>query len=341
VIRESQPLVSVVTPVYNCEEFLAECIESVLAQKYQHWDYTIVNNCSTDRSGEIARGYADRDPRIRIHENRQFLRAVPNHNHALRQISAESKYCKIVFADDWIFPDCLEQMVALAEEHPSVGIVGAYGLKDCEVMWAGLPYPSRLIAGREICRRLFLEGLYVFGSSTSLLYRSDIVRDRDPFFNESNIHADMEACVSALKFCDFGFVHQILTFSRVRAGSLETVSSSLNSLAPGRLHDLVTYGPEFLSRDEFSACLNRSVTLYYESLVGGLLRGLDSNYWDFHKRKLAEAGIGFSRARMAKVALRKMCSAVLNPKATVEKAQQIASEVASRRRSSVPNIESQ
>lgn len=339
--RESQPLVSVVTPVYNCAEYLAECVESILAQNYQNWDYTIVDNCSTDGSGEIARRYAAKDSRIRVHENEEFLRAVPNHNHSLRLISPASKYCKIVFADDWIFPNCLGQMVALAEEHPSVGIVGAYGLKDCEVMWAGLPYPSRLITGREICRRLFLEGLYVFGSSTSLLYRSDIVRNRNPFFNESNIHADMEACVSALKACDFGFVHQILTFSRVRAGSLETVSSSLNSLAPGRLHDLVTYGPEFLSRDEFDACLNRSVTLYYESLVGGLLRGLDSNYWDFHKRKLADAGVGFSRTRLMRVAIRKMFSALLNPKATVEKAWQISNEVASRRRTSVPNIETQ
>jgi glycosyltransferase involved in cell wall biosynthesis len=339
--RESQPLVSVVTPVYNCVEYLAECIESILAQTYENWDYTVVNNCSTDGSGEIARRYAAKDARIRVHDNDQFLRAVPNHNHALRQISPASKYCKIVFADDWIFRECLEQMVALAEENPSVGIVGAYGLKDCEVMWAGLPYPSRLITGREVCRRLFLEGLYVFGSSTSLLYRSNVVRDRNPFFNESNIHADMEACVSALKVCDFGFVHQVLTFSRVRPGSLETVSSSLNSLAPGRLHDLVTYGPEFLTPDEYSACLERSVTLYYESLVGGLLRGLDSKYWDFHKQKLAEAGVGFSRSRLAKVALRKMCGAVLNPKATVEKARQIAGEVASRRRASVPDIETQ
>ena len=101
------PLVSMVTPVYNNEEYLVECIESVLAQTYQNWDYTIVNNCSTDKTGEIARRYAAKDPRIKVYDSQQFLRAVPNHNLALRQISARSKYCKIVFADDWIFPRCL------------------------------------------------------------------------------------------------------------------------------------------------------------------------------------------------------------------------------------------
>jgi glycosyltransferase involved in cell wall biosynthesis len=339
--RESQPLVSVVTPVYNCAEYLAECIESILAQTYQNWNYTIVDNRSTDGSAEIAGRYAAKDPRIRVHENVEFLRAVPNHNHALRQISSESKYCKIVFADDWIFPECLQQMVALGEEHSSVGIVGAYGLKDREVMWAGLPYPSRLITGSEICRRLFLDGLYVFGSATSLLYRSSIVRDRDPFFDESNIHADAETCVSCLRTCDFGFVHQILTFSRVRSGSLETVSSALNSITPGKLHDLVTYGPDFLTEEEFTECLNRSVSLYYESLVGGMLRGLDSSYWDYHKRKLDEAGIVFSRARLIRVALTKMCGAIVNPGATVRKARDIVHDIADRRRATVPSIEAQ
>ena len=59
-----QPQVSVITPVYNGEEFLSECIQSVLSQTYQNWDYTIVNNRSTDRTLEIAQSYAARDPRI-------------------------------------------------------------------------------------------------------------------------------------------------------------------------------------------------------------------------------------------------------------------------------------
>ncbi|MCB0227477.1 MAG: glycosyltransferase, partial [Anaerolineae bacterium] len=53
-----QPLVSVVTPVYNTDKYLADCIESVLAQSYDNWEYVIINNCSTDRSLEIAQRYA-------------------------------------------------------------------------------------------------------------------------------------------------------------------------------------------------------------------------------------------------------------------------------------------
>src|SRR5215467_2703059 len=114
--RESQPLVSVVVPLYNCGEFLAECLESILAQTYENWDCLIVDNCSTDNSAEIAQAFCSRDKRIRLHNNAQFLKAVPNFNNGLRRISPQSKYCKIVFADDWLFPSCLKEMVDVAEQ---------------------------------------------------------------------------------------------------------------------------------------------------------------------------------------------------------------------------------
>src|SRR5712692_3563114 len=199
---DSQPLVGVVTPVYNGDKYLAECIESVLAQTYQNWEYIIINNCSTDRSLEIAQSYAGEDARIRIRNNQEFVGREANENIAFRQISPESKYCKMVHADDWLFPECIAQMVAVAESNPTVGIVGAYGLNDTWVSWDGLPYPSTVVSGREICRRTLLGGFYVFGTPTSLLIRSDLIRSREALYNESNIHADKEACFDLLQNVD-------------------------------------------------------------------------------------------------------------------------------------------
>lgn len=315
----SQALVSIVTPVYNGADHLAESIESVLAQTHQNWECIVVNNCSTDASAEIARSYAARDSRIRVVNNEKFLRVIANHNVALRQISPSSKYSKFVFADDWIFPECLERMVAVAEAHPTVGIVGAYGLRGRQVMWTGLPYPGTLISGREICRKLFLENLYVFGTPHSLLFRSELVRTHDPFYNESNLHADSETCCDLLKSCDFGFVHQILTFTRLRPGSLTEFTDEVNTLIVGRLHDLITHGPDYLTPAEFKACLDRKVSEYYEFLAGCVLRGRDKKFWDYHKRKLNDAGLGFDRARLARATLAELGSALLNPKDTFER----------------------
>ena len=81
--------------MYNAEQYLEECILSVLRQTYEDWEYIIVNNCSTDKSLIIANKYAAKEKRIRIIDNIEFLTAIQNQNYALKQISRKSKYCKI------------------------------------------------------------------------------------------------------------------------------------------------------------------------------------------------------------------------------------------------------
>lgn len=297
---QSLPLVSIVTPAYNEEEYLSECIESVLAQTYPNWDYTIVDNCSTDGTLAIARNYAAGDSRIRIVTNSSLIPALANLNLALRQISPTSKYCKMVLADDWLFPECLERMVGLMEEYPSVGIVGAYGLANPWVLWTGLPYPSHHVSGHEICRQRLMGGPYVFGSPTSVLFRSDLVRRRNPFYSESNVQSDSEICFELLKSCDFGFVHQVLTFSRDdRPNSRLQDSRQLNTAAAGILHELVVYGPYYLSPDEYAACLETTVSKYYDFLAASILRRRNRNFWVYHRTKLKEEGIEFKYSRLA------------------------------------------
>src|SRR5215467_7569279 len=317
--NKNEPLVSIVTPMYNEARYIRECVESILSQTYQNWDYSIIDNCSTDDSAEIAHQYAAYDSRIRVYQNEQHVRAVPNQNNALRRISPQSKYCKIVFADDWIFPECLQQMVAVAEEHPTIGIVGAYGLEGSELMWTGLTYPSHIVSGREICRRLFLEDLYVFGTGTSLLFRADRVRNHDPFYNEGNLHADSETCCALLKTCDFGFVHQVLTFTRVRPATLTAFARDLNTLLTGKLTDLVTHGRDYLTPEEFELCLRRRLREYYKFLAHNAVRRRNRSFWEYHRRKLTELGLGFDRLRLATALGIKVAGAALNPKLTIER----------------------
>jgi glycosyltransferase involved in cell wall biosynthesis len=99
-----EPFVTVVTPFYNTREFLAECIESVVGQTYENWEYILIDNQSTDGSTEIAEYYASRFPnKIRIIHTNSFLSQVQNYNFAFSHVSSTSKYCKMVQADDWIF----------------------------------------------------------------------------------------------------------------------------------------------------------------------------------------------------------------------------------------------
>jgi glycosyltransferase involved in cell wall biosynthesis len=298
-----QPLVSVVTPVYNTGKYLAECIESVLTQTYDNWEYVIVDNCSTDRSLEIAQHYARQDARIRIHENDEFLNQMQNWNHAMRQISLESKYCKVLHADDWLFPGCITGMVELAEAHPSVGVVSAYRLEENRVTLDGLPYPSTVIPGREICRMSLLGGLSVFGSPTSLLIRSDIVRNRSMFYNEFTIHADKQVCFDILQDSDFGFVHQVLTYTRRHNEALTSLTHRFNTRRMANFIVLVEYGPTYLSDDEYEDRLEHVIDSYHRFLARSAFDLREKAFWDYHKEGLENLGHPLSRTRLIKALL--------------------------------------
>ena len=313
------PLVSVVTPVYNGEAHLRECIESVLAQTYLNWDYMIVNNCSIDRTRDIAEEYAARDARIRVLNNTHFVRVVANHNIAVRQISPRSEYCKVVAADDRLSPECLSRMVDLAQRHPSVGIVSSFGVRGemNAVIPAQMPYTAPLIPGREICRATLLGGPYLFGQPTSVLYRADLIRCHDPFFNESNIHADAEVCFELLRYCDFGFVHEVLTYVRMSEKSLSRFSDRINTYLAGNLYLLLKYGPIYLTSDEMQERIKVKLRNYYAFLAESILNGLDMELWKFHSSKLRDMGLPLRYSRLFAVIARRMLRLMLKRKEAV------------------------
>jgi glycosyltransferase involved in cell wall biosynthesis len=297
-----QPLVSILTPVYNGEAYLRECIESVLRQTYRNWEYIIVNNRSEDATLAIAEEYALRDPRIRIHTNSEFVSSLANHNIAFRQMSPASQFCKIVHADDWLFPECLEKMVEVATANLSVGVVSAYALWGTEIKLDGLPYERKVVSGREICRTAILKGgPYVTGSSTSTMIRSDFIRRINPFYNEQNIHTDTEACYAVLAQSDLGFVHQVLTFTRIHEQSVTSKNSLLDTTLPGDLETLLKYGPVFLTPTEFARKKREYLNAYYGSLARRMLRRREYRYWQFHKERLKELGISLNIFRVAAI----------------------------------------
>ncbi|MFZ0929098.1 MAG: glycosyltransferase family 2 protein [Syntrophobacteraceae bacterium] len=313
----TQPLVSVVTPFYNEEKYLSQCIDSVLAQSYANWEYILVNNCSTDRSPDIAREYASRDNRIRIYSNEVLLAQQKNINHALRMISPDSKYCKIVFGDDWIFPECLRLMVEVAEGYPSVGIVGAYRLDDVKVNCDGLPYPSNFVRGHDACRLCLLKGNFLFASPTSVLFRSDVIRSRDPFYSESSLHEDSEACYEILYKLDFGFVHQVLTFTRRDNVSTRSIIMSFNPDILDQFIMVNKYGHLFLNDEELGAALKNISSDYFGFLGQKFLYRRDKGFWEYHKKGLQSIGYHLRWTTLAKYICWELVNLLFNPKMAV------------------------
>jgi glycosyltransferase involved in cell wall biosynthesis len=303
-----QPLVSVVTPFHNTARHLRECVESVLAQSYKKFEYILYDNASTDDSGVIAREYAAVDKRIRYIRSGELLPQVPNYNRALLEISSDSLFTKIVQADDWIFPECLELMVDLGLQHPRVGIVSSYRMVGSEIGGVGLPYSTRVAGGREIARSHLLSRLFLFGSATTILVRSEVVRSRRPFYEVGRLQ-DTETCYQILQDWDFGFVHQILSFTRVDEDSTH---GRMQLMDGGALDFLIVahrFAPLFLDPKSASQCIAGAERNYYRRLARGLLRG--PQYWEYHSHGRATQGISLDRSRVAAEALRAVIGAAV------------------------------
>jgi hypothetical protein len=238
---------------------------------------------------------------------------IQNHNIAFHQVSKDSKYCKLVLADDWIFPECIERMVELAEAHATVGVVSAYGLKGRKVVWDGLPYPTEIMPGREICRRTLLGGEYVFGSPTSILMRSDLIRQKDPFYDETNLHADYEACFEVLDRSDFGFIHQVLTFSRVHEDSISSFSNDVNTYLLGTIAVLLRHGPALLTDEEFRSRKDFRMKLYYRFLGKSAFRLREREFWAFHSKWMRMLGEPISATRLIRSMLFEVGDVLLHP----------------------------
>ena len=117
---ETQPLVSVLMTSYNREKYIAEAIESVLASSYKNFELIIVDDCSKDRTVEIAHAYEGKDSRVKVYVNESNLGDYPNRNKAASY--AKGKYLKYVDSDDMVYTNTLATMVALMEKYPQAGL---------------------------------------------------------------------------------------------------------------------------------------------------------------------------------------------------------------------------
>lgn len=153
---EQNSKVSVIIPSYNYGQYLAECLESVIAQTYSNWECIIIDNGSTDNTSDVAKAYVLKDKRIRYYYIEQngvsFAR-----NLAVKH--SEGTYILPLDADDKIHPSYIQKAIKIISENPDVKVVycdaelfGAFSGK-----WILPPYSLKnlLIENSIFCTALF------------------------------------------------------------------------------------------------------------------------------------------------------------------------------------------
>ena len=115
-------MLSIIIPVYNVEEYLRQCVDSVLTQTLQDLEIILVNDGSTDRCGEICDAYAAKDNRVRVlHKPNGGLMSAWKHGLA----AANGEWIGFVDSDDWIDSDMYETMLKAAEESRADMVIAA------------------------------------------------------------------------------------------------------------------------------------------------------------------------------------------------------------------------
>lgn len=145
------PKVSILIPVYNRENLIAECIQSALDQTYTDFEVVVVDNASDDETWEICQRFAAMDPRLRVFRNETNIGPVRNWKRCAEEATGE--FSKILFSDDCLEPDCLSQMVPKLDD-PVVALVYCAVLmgatKEKAVLVYSNPESTRLSANRFV-----------------------------------------------------------------------------------------------------------------------------------------------------------------------------------------------
>ncbi len=147
-------MISVLMPVYNGERYLAEAIDSILAQTFNDFEFIIVDDGSTDGSAQIIRDYAQRDERIgffQLASNQGISSAL---NRGIRE--ARGEYIALMGHDDVCLPERLQTQFDYMKSHPHIGVLGgSLQLVDQQLtplqVW-NYPQQHALIAYRLLCR---------------------------------------------------------------------------------------------------------------------------------------------------------------------------------------------
>ena len=198
-----RPMVSIIVPIYNAEQYLRRCVDSILNQEYTDYELLLVNDGSTDASGDICEEYRDRDPRVIVIQ-KENTGVSDSRNRALDR--ARGKYLQFLDSDDWITPDATRLFVRAAEEYGCDMVISDFYRVVGERLSPKGDIEEEGVLTREEFAAHMMENPadFYYGVLWNKLYRRDIVE-------EHNLRMDTD-----INWCeDFMFNLEYIRYAKV------------------------------------------------------------------------------------------------------------------------------
>ena len=171
-----RPMVSIIVPIYNAEQYLRRCVDSILNQEYTDYELLLVNDGSTDASGDICEEYGDRDSRVIVIQ-KENTGVSDSRNRALDR--ARGKYLQFLDSDDWITPDATRLFVRAAEEYGCDMVISDFYRVVGERLSPKGDIEEEGVLTREEFAAHMMENPadFYYGVLWNKLYRRDIVEE--------------------------------------------------------------------------------------------------------------------------------------------------------------------
>jgi glycosyltransferase involved in cell wall biosynthesis len=229
------PLVSILIPVYNRENFIGECIESALAQTYTNIEVVVVDNASTDGTWTICQQFAEKDQRVRVFRNDTNIGPVRNWLACVAQ--ARGEFIKILWSDDLISPEFLSKLLPYLDDS-SVGFVySAIRLFDMNkenvLSNLGVDIKTDVYDSQKYINGILLEQAFPVSPGCAI-FRTEDVKKNLLLNVPSRIKSDFSMhaigndlllfLLTAQQYPKFAVVSEPLSYFRAHTGSITTSS---------------------------------------------------------------------------------------------------------------------
>ena len=202
------PQVSVIVPVYNAEKYLAECIDSILAQTLRDIEVILVDDGSTDTSPALCDAYVEKDSRVKV-IHKANGRAASARNAGLK--IAQGEYMAFVDSDDWISPDMYESMLAAGADVCLCDYVRFQGEQEFPFTQPNIQdgYYDKEHIRKEIYPHLVMDGVEfpITISNCVLLIKHTVIIENNLSYREDILISEDAPFGSEVLYCANSFAY--------------------------------------------------------------------------------------------------------------------------------------
>ena len=231
-----KPTVSIIVPIYNAQNYLNRCIDSILNQEYTDFELLLADDGSTDSSGAICDAYAASDSRVCV-IHKENTGVSDTRNTAIRQ--AKGTYLQFLDSDDWIVPDATKLLVrAATEHHCDLVISDFYRVAGERVSHKGDIEEDGVLTREEFASHMMENPAdFYYGVLWNKLYRRDLIEKYDLHMNTSiSWCEDFLFNLEYILHADVFYALQVPIYYYVkRKGSLATQGMSISKTVKMKL----------------------------------------------------------------------------------------------------------